>query len=209
MTPPAQVPADRVELYWLPLGAGDHVVRLCGRVYERCVAARDRRPPRALLHAALEVSHGTDRFVVEVAPVWDRGAPDRGVVAVGPVGHRRLGRSKWFRYEVRRWRDGVIPDLAFAIGGPHLLSADRDRAAAILALLPEVPTPTWGRDELGTGDMWNSNAVIAWALARSGHAVCDIALPTGARAPGWDAGSIVAARTVADDGRGHASASLA
>lgn len=190
----AHVPGDRVELLWLPLGAGDHVVRFCGRVYERGLAIRDRRPAHALLHAALEVVCGAGRFVVEVAPVWDRRAPDRGVVAEGAVGHRWLGRSRWFRYEVRRWRDGVIPDRAHAIGGPRLLSADHERAAAVLDLLPGVPTPTWGRDELGTGDMWNSNAVIAWTLARSGHAVRDITLPAGGRAPGWDAGLAVAGR---------------
>jgi len=31
-----------------------------------------------------------------------------------------------------------------------------------------VPSPVWGRDELRTGDMWNSNSVIACLLARGG-----------------------------------------
>ena len=43
--------ADRhgVDLYWLPLGAGGHFVRLNGRVYEALVARRDRRPRAAPL----------------------------------------------------------------------------------------------------------------------------------------------------------------
>jgi hypothetical protein len=28
---------------------------------------------------------------------------------------------------------------------------------------------TWGRDELGLCEMWNSNSIIAWLLLRSGH----------------------------------------
>ena len=30
------------------------------------------------------------------------------------------------------------------------------------------PTPVWGRDELDTGDMWNSNSLVAWLLTRVG-----------------------------------------
>jgi hypothetical protein len=28
--------------------------------------------------------------------------------------------------------------------------------------------PVWGRDELGAGEMWNSNSLISWLIARSG-----------------------------------------
>ena len=38
-------------------------------------------------------------------------------------------------------------------------------ARRILDLVAEVPTPVWGRDELRTGEMWNSNSVIAWLIA--------------------------------------------
>jgi hypothetical protein len=55
-----------------------------------------------------------------------------------------------------------------------------------------VPLPVWGRDELGTGEMWNSNSVIAWLLARSGVETEAIRPPAGGRAPGWDAGLLVA-----------------
>ena len=38
----------------------------------------------------------------------------------------------------------------------------------MLELAPYVPTPVWGRDELRAGEMWNSNSLISWLIARSG-----------------------------------------
>jgi hypothetical protein len=63
-----------------------------------------------------------------------------------------------------------------------------------LDLVPTFPTVTWGRDELGTGDMWNSNSLISWLLARSGHDTTTLPPPPHGRAPGWTAGLTVAAR---------------
>jgi hypothetical protein len=96
-----------------------------------------------------------------------------------------------FRYEVRRWREGLIPDIDEAVE-PHRLSADPDCARRLLELVPEVPTPVWGRDELRAGEMWNSNSTISWLIARSGLDVESIALPHGGRAPGWHAGIVIA-----------------
>ena len=45
--------AASVDLYWLPLGAGGHSVRLNGRVYEAVAARLLRRAPRDLYHSAL------------------------------------------------------------------------------------------------------------------------------------------------------------
>ena len=42
--------------------------------------------------------------------------------------------------------------------------------------------------------MWNSNSLASWALARAGLDVDGVAPPTGGRAPGWDAGLVVASR---------------
>jgi hypothetical protein len=123
-----------------------------------------------------------------MTPAWSRVAEDRGVVATGPVGLRWLGLSPWFRYEVRRWRDGVIPDADEAVGGPVPVPTDPDRAVRLLALAPLVPTLTWGRDELGLGEMWNSNSMVAWLLGGSDHDLHALAPPPGGRAPGWDAG---------------------
>jgi hypothetical protein len=43
--------------------------------------------------------------------------------------------------------------------------------------------------------MWNSNSLISWLLARSGHRTDDVEPPVDGRAPGWNAGLIVAARS--------------
>lgn len=137
-----------------------------------------------------------NRYAIEMTPQWGLPAGDRGVVAEGPVGARVLGRSRLFRYEVHRWLDGVIPDLAEAVGGARRLSDDADHARRVLELAPGFPVCTWGRDEQATADMWNSNSLTAWLLARSGHLVDDLAPPDHGRAPGWSAGLVVAARAV-------------
>jgi hypothetical protein len=184
----------RISLYWLPLGAGDHCVRANGRVYEAIVARYERRPVCDLYHSALEVELDEDSYVIESAPAWGSKASERGVVCVGPVGLSWLGRSRFFRYEVRRWRDGVIPDVAAAVGGPLLVSTARVKMERLLGLVPHFPTATWGRDELNAGEMWNSNSLIAWLLASSGHDVDVLRPPACGRAPGWSAGLVVAAR---------------
>jgi hypothetical protein len=56
----------------------------------------------------------------------------------------------------------------------------------------------WGRDELKTGEMWNSNSVIAWLIARSRMDTASIHPPTAGRAPGWQAGLVVAQRQQAE-----------
>ena len=184
----------RVDLHWLPLGAGGHSVRWNGRAFETLAALREHRHPADLYHSALEVFTGPDRYVLEMTPSWGGPAGPRGVVREGPVGFRRLGVSRVFRYEVRCWRDGTIPDLADAVGGPRRVSTDLVRARRLLSVAPSVPALTWGRDELGTGDMWNSNSIVAWVLASSGHDTGSIAPPRGGRAPGWSAGLVAAAR---------------
>ncbi|HET9675226.1 MAG TPA: hypothetical protein VFP31_10495 [Gaiellaceae bacterium] len=180
-----------IDLYWLPLGAGGHSVRLNGRVYEALVAWTERRKRHDLYHAALEVRVPEGRFVVEMTP---NRADAAAVVADGAVGARLAGRFRLFRYEVRRWRDGVIPDVAEAVESPRLLSDDLDCARRLLELVPLVPTPIWGRDELRTGEMWNSNSLVSWLIARTGLDVESIHPPRGGRAPGWRAGIVVARR---------------
>ena len=164
-----------------------------GRVFEAMVAWLEKRERRDLYHSALEVSVPEGRFVIEQAPAWSDDA-ERGVVAQGAVGAGALGRFKLFRYEIRLWRDGVIPDVAEAVDSPRRLSDDVEQARQLLGLVPYVPSAVWGRDELGTGEMWNSNAVISWLLARSGLPVAAIQPPAGGRAPGWQAGIVVAQR---------------
>lgn len=188
-------PRSGVALLWIPLGAGSSVpvVRCNGRLYEALQARRERRARLDLYHAALEVEAAGARFVVEMTPAWGPGHSAAGAVAWGPVGLRSLGRSRLFRYEVHCWRDGVIPDRAFAVGGAQVLTQDEHVARRILDLAPTVPTAVWGRDVLGTGDMWNSNSLIAWLLTRAGIPTDELVPPPRGRAPGWAAGLAVAA----------------
>jgi hypothetical protein len=188
-----------VDLYWLPLGAGGHSVRLTGRLYEAVTARLRRRPVRDLYHSALQVRLDDETFVIEQAPVPDLSGESRGVVAEGPVGSRWARRFRIFRYEIRVWRGGHIPDVAEAVESPVRLSSDATIARHLLEIVPQVPTPVWGRDELQTGEMWNSNAVIAWVIASSGIATQSIRPPTGGRAPGWQAGLSVAYRHQHED----------
>ena len=185
--------AAAVDLYWLPLGAGGHFVRFNGRVYEAVVALLQHRSPADLYHAALQVRLDGDVYVIEQAPVPDLSGERRGVVAEGPVGARWAARFRIFRYEVRVWRGGEIPDIAEAVDSPLHLADDDDRARRVLRAASDVPLFVWGRDELGAGEMWNSNAVIAWVLARAGIEAGSIKPPAGGRAPGWRAGLVAAA----------------
>ena len=192
--PTVDEPSGSVDLYWIPLGAGARVVRFSGKVFEALSALVQRRARCDLYHSALEVRVPEGRYVIEQAPVPDRHGEQRGVVAEGPVGMRWAGRVRLFRYEIRRWRDGRIPDADDAIASPVRVSDDVALAQRILDLLPTIPTPVWGRDESGAGEMWNSNSVISWVLTRSGADLAAVRPPAGGRAPGWDAGLAIAAR---------------
>jgi hypothetical protein len=184
-----------VDLYWLPLGAGGHSVRLNGRVFEAVAAQLERRAPRDLYHSALEVRVPEGRFVIEQTPSSPTSKRrERGVVAEGAVGSRWAGRFRIFRYEVRRWCGGVIPDVDEAVESPQRLTDDLEVARRVLDLAPHVPTAVWGRDELAAGEMWNSNSLTAWLIARGGLAAESIHPPAGGRAPGWRAGLVVARR---------------
>jgi len=181
-----------IDLFWLPLGAGGRSVRLNGVLFEAVSARLERRPRCELYHTALEVRVPGARFVIEMTPIRSIDAIGREVVAVGAVGTRWFGRFRIFRYEVLRWRDGLIPDAAEAVDSPRRITDDPEIAQRVLDLVPLVPTPVWGRDELGAGEMWNSNSLISWLLAGAGLDAASIAPPTGGRAPGWQVGVVVA-----------------
>ena len=181
-----------LDLWWLPLGAGGHVVRWNGLLYERLRAAWRREEPRDLFHSALALSDGPCRYVIEMAPVWSERTPSRGVQVEGPVGRRRLGALRAFRYEVRCWPDGRIPDADEAVESPVRISEDPARVAAVLGLVARCPSYTWGRDALHCGDMWNSNSLVSWLLASTGADGAGVRPPRGGRAPGWDAGVVLA-----------------
>src|SRR5581483_3893868 len=182
-------------LYWIPLGAGAKVVQTSGRAYEALVAFAQHRPRRPLFHSALIAKTDQGRYFVEMTPIPQAGTfEDRGVVGEGAVGSRMLGRFRIFRYELRRWLDGTIPDLPYAVDSPVQITEDVAVITDVLALLAEVPRPVWGRDELRAGEMWNSNSVVSWVLERAGVLEMAGAPPRNGRAPGWDAGVVVARR---------------
>ena len=106
-------PQASVDLYWLPLGAGGHSVRLNGLVFEAVVAWLEQRTTKDLFHSGLAVRVPEGAFVIEMAwPIPDRNGAPRGVVAEGAVGSRRLGSLRLLRYEIRRWRTARSRTLA-------------------------------------------------------------------------------------------------
>jgi hypothetical protein len=183
-----------VDLYWIPLGAGGRSVRFNGRVFEAIEAARQHRQRCDLYHAALVVELDGDRYTIEIAPSPDAEEAGRGVVATGAVGSRHVGWLRLFRYEVRCWRGGSIPDLGEAVGAPRRLTSDPRVVRRLVDLVATVPRPVWGRDELKAGEMWNSNSVIAWLIATAGLSTDLLRPPPRGRAPGWSAGLEVARR---------------
>ena len=157
------------------------------------MAARQHRARDDLYHAALVVEVDGDRWTIEIAPSPDSDEAGRGVVATGPVGSRLIGGLRAFRYEVRCWRGGSIPDLEEAVGADRL-ATDARLARRVIDAVPGVPTPVWGRDELRAGEGWNSNSMVAWTLATACLPTDSLRPPPHGRAPGWDAGLVVAAR---------------
>jgi hypothetical protein len=135
------------------------------------------------------------RTVIEMAPIPDdRGRQERGVVAEGAVGSKWIGRFRLFRYEIRLWPTGVIPDLGYAIASPVRITDKPEVVRDVVDLVLSVPTLVWGRDELHAGEMWNSNSVIAWLLSSAGVEASAGQPPGNGRAPGWGAGLFAAGR---------------
>ena len=84
----AAVAVGTVTLSWIPLGAGHHVVRASGKVFEALCAAVQRRHAHALYHSALEIS-------VPGRPVHHRdGTHPRHARTVARRRRRRPGRHE-------------------------------------------------------------------------------------------------------------------
>ena len=160
-----------VDLYWLPLGAGGHSVRLNGIASSRpSPRALQRRARRDLYHAALEVRRPD-------GPVGDRAGALPGADGARA---RRRGRGRRWGCEPRAGCacsatrsaagvDGVDPRRR----GGRRQPAPPDRRPASApggcsSSCRSVPTPVWGRDELRAGEMWNSNSLVSWLIARTG-----------------------------------------
>lgn len=78
--------APAVDLFWIPLGAGAHVVRLSGRLYEALKAFVEHRGRLDLYHSALQIDITDGRFVIESAPIPNLRGRERGVVGEGLSG---------------------------------------------------------------------------------------------------------------------------
>jgi hypothetical protein len=87
---------------------------------------------------------------------------------------------------------GRIPDVAEAVDSPQRLCDDPARVEDLLRALSQVPSLTWGRDEMCASEMWNSNSVISRAPAHTGQDMTRIGPPAGGRAPGWNAVLVLA-----------------
>lgn len=82
-----------VDLYWIPLGAGGHLVRFNGIVLEAISSMIQRRPRRDIYHTALAIRTPSGPYTVEMTPVPNRRSWERGIVAQGSVGTRWAGRG--------------------------------------------------------------------------------------------------------------------
>ena len=67
----ATASASRVELYWIPLGAGTPIVQWNGRAYEALVSRLQGRPPRDVYHSSLIVTVDDGPYTIEMTPVPD------------------------------------------------------------------------------------------------------------------------------------------
>jgi hypothetical protein len=178
----------RADLWWLPVGAGGHVVIHTSRWWELLEARLEHRSPLHLFHTALELFVDDRRYVIEMTPAWGQPTGVRGVVRTGPVGLRALGHFRLFRYEVRAWLDGTLPDRRYAVESPVTIPLTSGTARDLLENLARVPSLTWGRRVPPGRDMWNSNSLISWLLTSVGVDATLFVPPTHGRAPGWDAG---------------------
>ena len=77
---------SQLDLYWIPLGAGQHVVRTSGAIYEARAAALQRRPRSPHYHPALVAHVSEGSYFIEMTPVVkDELSSHRGVVGEGAV----------------------------------------------------------------------------------------------------------------------------
>ena len=80
--------------------------------------------------------------MIEMTPIVDGQGHQRGLVAEGLVGTRWAGRFRMFRYEVRKWRNGVIPDLGEAVARERLSNHERDARRPAIPISGIVIQPT-------------------------------------------------------------------
>lgn len=147
-------------------------MRGSGRLYEAMVATLHHRARLDPYHSASIVQWNNQAFAIEMAPAWAVHAPDRGVTGAGPVGMPSWGRARLFRYEIRCWPDGAIPDVADAVDSPRRVSTNETKADAYSNRRPpSLPPPAAATSKTGerpvglgeglAGDHWTGPTVMA------------------------------------------------
>ena len=118
-----------VDLYWLPLGAGDpsRCVRGNGLVYEALVAAHQRQPRADLYHSALIVRLDGHAHAIEMAPVW----------ALRPPTAASSPRDRSVR------RPGAARDCSATRSAAGATGASRTRPRRSTAPDASAPTGSW------------------------------------------------------------------
>jgi hypothetical protein len=92
----------------------------------------------------------------------------------GAVGSRLAGRYRLFRYEIRRWHDGVIPDIGEAVSSPVRVTQDLVQASLVLDLVESVPALVWDgtratRATCGIRTRWSHGCSLALASILAGY----------------------------------------
>jgi len=181
---------SKVELFWLPVGAGTHFQRASLIAYDWLLAHIARRPRAAFVHAALKVRLEGRTHTLELMPVPRR--QETAPLITGPVGLRIAGRLRMFRYQLLCQEASTLPDERWAIESPNVIGRGAAFAETILSIAAQVPAHTWGRRVAGTTEMWTSDSAISWLLCRAGVDIREINPPSQTQAPGWAAGIQVA-----------------
>ena len=185
---------EGVYLLWIPLGAGASVpvAHWSGRAYEAISARRARRTAAAICSTRRWRSRaGGHRFVVEMTPAWGSAHTSAGSVASGPVAFQLLGRSRFFRYEVHCWRDGVIPTGTTRSVIPRCVSNDPDDRRSHPGPRSAVPN---AHDGVATtsapGTCGTPTRSLPGCCPGRGSRTADVHPPRNGRAPGWRAGLV-------------------
>jgi len=150
---PLAATSPGVELYWIPLGSGAHVVRISGGAYEAIAARVHRRARCDLYHSALVVGTNEGSFVIEMTSIADgRGWQDRGVVAEAHDLALRGAADE----EAARWRvvgDALRNQLAILEleGGGRVVQARQLRLHARAHLLEPGVVPHLVESERARG----------------------------------------------------------
>ena len=156
---------DRGRPHWIPLGAGGHSVRVNGIVCEVISSLIQRRPRQRLPRRP-----GDPRPERTVRDRDDTGPERARLERVSWRGGSRdaIGRStRILRYESAGDPTASSPTWGDAVASPVRISDDPPWHSASWGCSLDAE-PTWGRDELGTGEMWTCNSVMSGSHPRLG-----------------------------------------